>query len=299
MKALFWTIVALVGLLGCGCRPAKKGEPAHRFPIPSAPATMGREAQIDYLATHYWDHFPFADTVAIVAADSAEMMRRFAQFIALVEHREGNRAPMDSLMRRAAASRTALDYFARMAEEVLHDPNSPLRSSELYIPVLEARLRAPYYNAYERIVPEHDLHLARQNRIGKAANDFPFVTRDGGQGTLYGLEAEHTLIFFSNPGCAMCEMLKELVLSSAVIIERIGEGRLKLLMLYPDEDLRAWEREAGDAEGWIDARDATGVLRREELYDLRAIPSMYLLDGQKRVLVKDSTDPREIEQALQ
>ena len=69
-------------------------------------------------------------------------------------------------------------------------------------------------------------------------------------------------------------------------------------MLYPDEDLKTWERSEAEPSGWIDARDADGRLRGEELYDLRAIPSIYLLDHQKRVVVKDSTDPREVEAAL-
>ena len=150
----------------------------------------------------------------------------------------------------------------------------------------------------ERIVPEHDLHEAMQNRPGERANAFAFLTREGKRLSLYDLEAEHTLILFSNPECAMCRMLKDLILHSAPIVERITEGRLKMLVLYPDEDLKAWERGDKAPAGWIDARDEHGTIRSEGLYDLRAIPSIYLLDRDKRVLVKDSTDPREVEQAL-
>ena len=40
---------------------------------------------------------------------------------------------------------------------------------------------------------------------------------------------------------------------------------------------------------------ATQQLREKELYDLKAIPALYLLDRDKRVLVKDGTDPGQIE----
>lgn len=290
-------VVALLLSLG-GCRTARKSTPAHDFALPTPPVALDREGQIDYLARHYWDHFDFADTVALVEADTAKMMQRYSRFIALLTHDAEPQATLKKLMARASASRTTLDYFVFLAEEVLHDPNSPLRSSELYIPVLEAQLRAPYYDPYERIVPEHDLREAMQNRPGEVANDFRFLTREGNEGTLHGLEGEYTLILFSNPECAMCRMLKELLLSSAVIVERITEGRLKMLVLYPDEDVQAWERSEREPAGWIDARDAWGTIRREGLYDLRAIPSIYLLDRNKRVLVKDSTDPREVEALL-
>ena len=40
------------------------------------------------------------------------------------------------------------------------------------------------------------------------------------------------------------------------------------------------------------------MIRERELYDLKAIPALYLLDRDKRVLVKDSTDVPQIEEAI-
>lgn len=300
MRGWIQTVLLLLVVLAIGaCRSEKSTRrPAHLFPLPQLPAGMDREEKIDFMAAHYWDHFDFADTVALVEADSAEMLRHFSQFTALLTQPKTNRTPMDSLMRRASLSRTTLDYFASLAEHVLHDPNAPLRSSELYIPVLEAQLSAPYYDTYERIVPEHDLRMALQNRPGEVANDFSYCTRNGAIGSLHTLQGEHTLLFFSNPECAMCNMLKELLLHSPIVAEQIANGKLRVLLLYPDEELEAWRRQERTPAGWIDAYDPDCKIRREGLYDLRAIPSLYLLDGEKRVIVKDSTDPREIEQAL-
>ena len=53
-----------------------------------------------------------------------------------------------------------LDYFTMLAELVIHDPNSPLRNDEFYIPVLRAVLASPYYDEYERIGPSYDLNMA-------------------------------------------------------------------------------------------------------------------------------------------
>ncbi|MBE6207194.1 MAG: DUF5106 domain-containing protein [Rikenellaceae bacterium] len=300
MKHLYLGLVLLVSMTLPACRGSQSATtPAHLFPLPQAPRTMDHEAQIDYMAAHYWDHFRFADSLALVQADTAEMLRHFSQFSALALRCERHRVPMDTLMRRASTSPTALRYFAFLAEQVLHDPNSPLRSSELYLPILEAQLQAPQINPYERIVLEHDLKLAMQNRLGEPANDFRFLTRDGKESSLYEVQADHTLLFFSNPDCSMCSMLKELLLHSAPIVERLTDGRLKILLLYPDEDLQAWRTAPSEAgHGVIDACDAEGRLRQEGLYDLRAIPSIYLLDRDKRVVVKDSTDPREVEEAL-
>ena len=206
---------------------------------------------------------------------------------------------MDSLMRRASTSRRMLDYFSKMAEVVLHDPNSPLRNDEFYIPVLEAQLRAPWYDEYERIAPQYDLQMARQNRLGQPANDFRYTLASGRSGTLYGLDAEYVLLFINNPGCAMCREIREAISSSPMLTEMIEHGRLQVLAIYPDEDLSEWRAYRNEMPAsWINAYDKGCVIRNEMLYDLHAIPALYLLDRNKRVLVKDSVDVAQIEEVI-
>ena len=38
------------------------------------------------------------------------------------------------------------------------------------------------------------------------------------------------------------------------------------------------------------------MIRSDHLYDVRAIPSLYLLDSQKRVLMKDAPEDKVLEQ---
>ena len=234
------------------------------------------------------------------AAVSASRPRVFlpaiARYIAVLSDRPADSAPMDSLMRRASSSKPMLDYFAMLAGTVLHDPNSPLRNDEFYIPVLRAQLASPFYDEYERIAPQYDLEMAMQNRLGQPANDFRYTLASGASGTLYGLQAEYVLLFINNPGCAM---FREAITSSPMLSEMIERGRLKVLALYPDEDLTEW-RDYRDhiPASWINAYDKGCVVREKSLYDLHAIPALYLLDSRKRVLVKDSTDVAQIEEII-
>ncbi|MFR6635305.1 MAG: DUF5106 domain-containing protein [Alistipes onderdonkii] len=124
------------------------------------------EEQRDYLRWHYWDRFDFADTLFVREADTAQMVEAYARWVALISDRPADAAPMDSLMRRASASRPMLDYFTMLAQQVIHDPNSSLRNDEFYIPVMQAVLASPYYDEYERIGPAYDLAMASQNRLG-------------------------------------------------------------------------------------------------------------------------------------
>lgn len=303
MQRLLILTLAVLCAVSCGRRnPSTQGQDVAlpKVFLPAlAPAELSPEEQRDYLRWHYWDRFDFADTLFLAQADTLRMLEDYARYIAVISDRPTDPAPMDTLMRRASASRPMLDYFAMLADKVLHDPNSPLRNDEFYIPVLQAQLAAPWYDEYERIAPEYDLRVAMQNRVGHAANDFRYTLASGATGTLYGLRAEYVLLFINNPGCPLCREIREAITASPMLNEMIERGRLKVLALYPDEDLTEW-RAYHDRipPTWINAYDAGCVIRERNLYNLAAIPSLYLLDSGKVVLVKDSVDVPMIEEVI-
>lgn len=297
-------ILAAVGLAACGGRAPRRpaattAETPAVFLPAIAPAALAPEERVEWLRWHYWDNFDFADTTFLARADTLQLFEAYARYVQLLFSAPTDGAPMDSLMRRAAVSRPMLDYFAMLADQVLGDPNSPLRNDEFYIPVLRAQLSSPWYDEYERLAPEYRLSLASQNRIGEPANDFRYTLASGATGSLYGLRAEYVLLFINNPGCPMCREIREAISASPMLTELIEHGRLRVLALYPDENLDEWRayREQIPAS-WINAYDDGCVLREKGLYDLSAIPSLYLLDAQKRVLVKDATDVALVEEVI-
>lgn len=306
MQRILILLLAALCVASCGRRrnasPQQTETTASRprvFLPAIAPSGLSPEEQRDYLRWHYWDRFDFADTLFVSLADTVQMVEAYARYIALISDRAADSAPMDSLMHRASSSKQMLDYFAMLADQVLHDPNSPLRNDEFYIPVLRAQLASPFYDEYERIAPQYDLNMAMQNRLGQPANDFRYTLASGASGTLYGVKAEYVLLFINNPGCPMCREIREAITSSPMLSMMIERGQLKVLALYPDEDLREW-RDYRDhiPASWINAYDKGCVMREKSLYDLGAIPAMYLLDRDKRVLVKDSTDVSYIEEVI-
>ena len=299
MRNFVLLLLALI-TVGCGGQKSKKEETVKpqtvHFKRVMPPVQSTPEAQFQYMVDHYWDRFDFADTLFIERVDSAEMMRAYAEYIATYVG-PYNGEPVAKLMKRASVSRKMLDYFAAMSEKLFHDPNSPLRSDELYIPVLEAQIAAPFYDEYEKMVPQYDLALASQNRILKKANDFRYTVASGRTSNLYSLKADFVLIYINNPGCPMCRQIQEQLVASQIVADALKDGRLKILAIYPDEDLTLWH-EHPLPKSWINGYDRGRRLEKDRLYDLRAIPAMYLVDREKKVLVKDSTTVPEIERMV-
>lgn len=299
-RLLIFALVALC-FVACGGGRAKRtlhaDQPAVFLPV-LPPADLKGEVLTDYMRDHYWDRFNFADTLFLSRVDTTQMLEAYAAYVAYYVH-PSNTTPIDSLMQRAAVSRPMFEYFWMLADQILHEPNSPLRNDELYIPVLRAVVASPWFDEWERIAPEHDLQLAMQNRVGQPANDFRYTLASGAQGRLYGVKADYTLVFISNPGCPMCRQLREELMASPRINEMVERGEMKILTLYPDENIEEWRSYSSEMPSvWINAYDKGCVVREECLYDLRAIPALYLLDNDKKVLLKDSVSVPDVERII-
>lgn len=302
MKTNLNILPILCLLLLCSCKSGNatsqnKNEVAqdtiNAFTLPSIPVMMtAPDQRADYLVNHYWDNVNFADTNYIHHPEITE--QAWADYCDILNH-----VPLETAQKaiRATIERTNVDkkmfnYFTDLADKYLYDPNSPLRNEEYYIPVLEAMVASPLLEDIEKVRPEARLKLAQKNRIGTKALNFTYTLASGTQGTLYQLNADYILLFINNPGCHACEETIASLKNAPIITQLIEQKRLFLLSLYPDEELDEWKKHLNEfPKEWINGYDKKFTLREQQLYDLKAIPTLYLLNRDKKVLLKDTTTP--------
>ena len=247
----------------------------------------------------FWDDYDFNNVALIHQPDITE--QKFANFcVALSKMKESERnRQVDTLLTRSLrGSKDMFANFMTLAEKYLYDPNSPYRDGELYLPFLQWTIHCNQIEDIWKERPRYQLKQVLENRIGTQAHDFHYITNGSNastkgkgtavKGTLYGIKSEYTLIYFNNPECHDCGRVHGYLVASKVFTTMLQTGRLKLLALYPDEDLGAWNRHKEEyPSSWIAARYAKKA--DKESYHLPAIPSLYLLDKNKKVLLKDAT----------
>jgi hypothetical protein len=282
------------GLLACGTPdkkklPVAKTASVHAFAVPTIPIALKTpEDRADYLMVHYWDQYPFADTTALNNPAFAE--QPFADFVNILLQLpvEKGTVGIRKLMSKAEVNETMFSHFQKLAEKYLEDPNAPTRNEPLFVAFLESYLASPVVDEVHKIRPRRQWVLAHKNALGTQAANFSYTLENGQKGSLYSLNKELIIIYFNNPGCPECRHSREKMLACTVLQMLQEEGRLVVLGLYPDTDLTGWKQheEEHPAE-WINAFDKTGRIKRDELYDLKAIPTIYLLDRDKKVLLKD------------
>jgi predicted small lipoprotein YifL len=288
------TALALT-ISACGGRAPKALPPATSFPYPEPPAMVTDPTQrASYAVLHFWDKY-FEAPSRYSEGLTEQAFANYVTLLQLAPLASAARA-QDTLLSRAERSEAARDTASRMLERILmleekylYDVNSPFRNEEFYLPVLRHILAWPDIQPETRARAQHDLPLFSLNRLGEVAADFTYTLRNGRTGTLHSIQADRILMFFSNPGRENCKEIIEALSNSMAVQAQLQDGTLKVLNVYPDEDLSEWFAYMSHyPKSWINAFDAECIIRGDTIYSLRAIPSLYLLDSEKRVICKDA-----------
>jgi hypothetical protein len=254
-----------------------------------------------FLVSHYWDNFDFTDTAYIHMPGVTE--QAFADYIEVLPHTQKEIAyvSIKNMLTKAGSDTTGkmYSYFLALYKKYLYDPNSPLHNEEYYIPVAEHIISDTLSSEAEKERAKFTLSLMMKNRVGHPATDFTYTMDSGKTGRLYDTAASYTLLYFYNPDCHACEELINYMRISSLINSLTTNGTLKILAIYPDRDISIWQKHLKDMPAeWINGYDKNTVINDKQLYDLKAIPSIYLLDKDKRVILKDA-DIRKVEEYLQ
>lgn len=169
----------------------------------------------------------------------------------------------------------------------LNNPSSPVRDERLYIRFLDAMLSVDSLPEGARIRAEGLLHTARLNRPGSVANDFRFIDRHGKEGTLHAMTGRELLLIFYDPDCAHCSDILSYIAGDEQINSMVASGELTVLAVYAEGKRDVWDGTKNEMpRNWLVGYDLTGVLEND-LYDLPAMPTLYLLDADHRVVLKD------------
>ena len=296
---LFALFVASCG--GRGAAPVQE-TPFRGFPQAEVPGIYtSAEDKLDYLAAHYWDGYFSGtgptDSTAVLGVRTEELEQALANYIYLLDNLPFGKAQksLEGLFLGVEAVQKADSsslFFLRFSETVaryLYDPNSPLRNEDYFLPYVRGLAASPCTREDMRTGYAYQARMCALNQFGQKAPDIRFRTARGKNLTLYGVKAGYTLLFFSNPGCEACKSIMDNLLSRPYLGSLISSGALAVVCLYIDAEIDKWlAYEPQYPRNWITGYDYGYTIRESEEYDVRAIPSLYLLDSEKRVLMKDA-----------
>ena len=155
----------------------------------------------------------------------------------------------------------------------------------MFIDIIDAMLEI---STDERLKNEltYIKEVSSQNQIGSFANDFSFILKDGSIKALYDIESPLVLLVFNSPDCSICHKLEDNISKNDSIQQLITENQLKILAISPSADYAEWQNHKYPAN-WTCGFDNNMSIIKNHLYEIKQFPSIYLLDKDKRVLIKE------------
>lgn len=175
-----------------------------------------------------------------------------------------------------------------MSERYLFDSFSPVYDEELFLLMVNELLEQPKLSLAQSERLSYLRGIALKNRVGRSATDFVFVQRNGKRMSLKEIKADYVLLYLNDPECSACKQIKEALENSEIICRWKNSGWMKVVSVCIEGKTTGWQNIPAP-EGWVDGCDVDRRLLEDDLYDLRNLPAIYLLDADKKIMLKNAT----------
>ncbi len=274
------------------------------FPTVSLPAMIQEEREmLEHMVLHFWDGITkveagyLCDSLHLAGVSKGDVEQNFANYtylldnvpLAVAQKGIARLAGLIEANESADSTSNVFEQFENIVELYLFDPNSPLRNEDYYTPFAAAMAKSAHLDPSVKDKYDYIAKMSALNAVGTKSADFRFCDIRGREHTLHGIKADYTLLFFSNPGCETCLEIINVLRDDPNINSMVEARRLAVVNVYIDEDLQAWkEYMPVYPKEWHNGFDPYLIIRADQIYNVRAIPSLYLLDKDKNVILKDA-----------
>lgn len=262
------------------------------FPIPEIPLMYTtEELRKEFLTLYYWNAYDFTDSTLVNNANITE--QGLANYLSLLMNNditlEKLQKSLNNFCRSMEKSDVARKKIMDLVDKYLYDPNSPMYNEKVYACFLQTMIDSPLLTKVHKDGLRFTLELIGRNSIGKKASQFNYTLSNGQSLSLYQTSInKRLLLIFYDPECPHCHEIIQQIANDKELAEFVSAKKLNVLAIYTEDNQESWEKDLPNMpKGWIVGTDK-GQIKNEALYDLKAMPSLYLLDKNKYVLLKDA-----------
>ncbi|MDE6271709.1 MAG: DUF5106 domain-containing protein [Muribaculaceae bacterium] len=256
------------------------------FEYPVAPEEMtDLQAKTGWLMDHFWDSMDFSTKQSV---DQNALNDAFQVYGAAAIHAPKSKVlkSVNSLVKSIKGNPVLLLQFAKGAEEAFYGPRAVGWSDEIYMPFVEAVVADKSISDSRKIRYKAILDNMKRNAIGVKFPKLRLTLRNGRHQD-FTPENEYTLIEVGNPDCDDCKFAKMKLDMASDIREMIADKKIGMVFLVadavPEEEAEILSHFQSYPQDWL-----TGIsYGADDLLDLRATPSFYVLGKKGEILAKN------------
>lgn len=265
------------------------------FPYPAIPDTLRSvEQRAGYLSEHYWDNYNFADTLLLKSKEVTE--QGFVNFIDIlnrfnldnaskgvahkdiaqkgitrkditqkgIAQKDITQKGIACFTRKAFSNTATKERFENLIEHYFEDQLSPVRNDRVYLIFLEEMKNSPCFDETEKERIAFKIKTTNKNLPGDIAINFKFKDESGKEHQLSDYKDQKVILYFYDPDCENCHKV------SAWLKQQTIPADIKVLKMIADNHI-------------------------SYMYSLKNMPTIFLLDKENKVILKDCTAQELIE----
>lgn len=242
-----------------------------------------------YYLEHFFDNFAWNDPRIFNTVVVEQKLKEYCNMIYQLDNPEYDSLVVDAL-NRAKANQTSYEYLFDALEHVLGSNISPYKVEHTYIAMLKDALQYPKLDENRNRRYTRELGFINKNLVGDTIPNFNMVLANGDTVSMYDIQSEYTLLYLQHPTCPTCHKVRNMMKDFPKLNKAIASGKLKVVMVYFEDDPKVWINYINSAEAnpnYVQGWNFDQTIDDNNLFDIRTIPYMFLLDKDKVVIKKD------------
>lgn len=243
----------------------------------------------DYYIGHFFDNFAWEDPRVFNTAIADQKIKEYCNLIYQFDNPEYDTLLVADL-NKARQNKKSYELLFDAFENVLGKNISPYKVEHTYIAMLKDALAHPGLDENRERRYKRELSYIDKNLAGDIIPDFNMVLANGDTTTMHAIQSDYTLLYLQHPTCPTCHQVRHRMKDFSKLNTAIKSGRLKVVMIYFEDDEQVWNNYIRSSEAnpdYINGWNYDQSIDDNNLFDTRTIPYMFLLDKDKRVIKKD------------
>lgn len=259
------------------------------IPPPPPSFYQNRELLLSYYAEHTFDNYNFEDARLVYTPSTSDRIKEFSKLLYQFEREEDGLPYLKALLTKMKHHTSTYYLFFDQLEKILGNYLSPFYMETIYITLLKDALSLPNLEDIREIRYRKELKTIDKNMRGDRVPNFDIKLPNDSLTTLYDFNSNYLILYFQNPDCPSCVEMRNRMAKMSVLNQAIDEHKVTVLTVYFEESEEVWKnylnKEANPR--YVNAWNYKYNIDSDELYDLRRIPYVFLLDKDKKVIKKD------------
>ncbi|MGF1534450.1 MAG: redoxin domain-containing protein [Bernardetiaceae bacterium] len=270
--------------------PAKIIQLSQRVELPDSlnrlPDTIRQREQLHYYRQHFFDYTDLSDARVVRTPLLEPKLEDYLERLT-VRHPDSIIVAIDAIM-----SLVKDDEVYKFCAS--HFLNKYAKSKYMGMDAVYAHIALKYYDKGKAFwMKEEDIARIVNNArklvpllIGNVAPDMSLKTLDGKPIRLHEVKANYTIIYFWDPDCGICKKAAKVLVE---VYEKYKPYNVEIFGICNktyEELNKCSESVAEKNMTWINTADPYGQGQAHAKYDIRANPTLFILDQDKKIIYK-------------